>query len=48
MQRVGTMCYERIMLAIELTPKARGMYRGMLLICVTLVAAFALATIKLR
>lgn len=42
------MFYERIMLAIELTPKARGVYRGMLLICVTLVAVFALTVLLVR
>ena len=42
------MFYERIMLAIELTPKARAVYRGMLLICVTLVSVFALTILLAR
>lgn len=42
------MFYERILLAVELTPKARSAYRGMLLICMTLVAVFALTILLVR
>jgi hypothetical protein len=48
MQQVLAMFYERIILAIELTPKARGAYRGMLLVCVTLVVVFALTISLVR
>jgi len=41
------MFYEHMLLAVELTPKARGVYRGMLL-CMTLVAVFALTVLLVR